>query len=193
MDDNGLSPEDHKVYLKIAQELAGLNTIRGTISDFAQVTRDRVSQLQEKEEYLDRFFQNETYTLAIKKVICGHMESSAVALKWGLANQSGRQLAILCFRQSLDNELILLAASNKNFGWNTAKGVLFNDGNSPYLKRVFIENLHSSVLTDHFIVSLLNTIERTRIDPDFVFSLARARFNFDDTVPDSWIVQALKQ
>ena len=35
MDDNDLSPEEKKVYLKVAQELADLNMIRGTISDFA--------------------------------------------------------------------------------------------------------------------------------------------------------------
>lgn len=168
-----LSSEDHKQYTTFWAGFTG--------------------QPHEKEELLEKFYADPNISFEVKEAITFKAFRFRPATSWGYRYLSGDALRLLTQVKPLPLSLAINAAKNPNFTWEIVEHMFtVNTLVTSRVKNRFIQYAPDSLLNENFIFNLVNIIPQAKLDPEVVVNRIRPLLGFDESIPTSWVLQAVR-
>jgi len=162
----------------------------------AQIYKFPVAEEKARDALMKQFLAEKDLPYIVKRALITKLFRLPSATLWAYRYvDDEKTLFLLSQVQPIGMHTAKLAAENRHFTWGIVRHMLVtNIHTNPKAMDVFIANLSDSVVTKEFAAELITVKSVARIaSPKVIVERVRKAFDFDSSVPDSWIEEILKE
>lgn len=191
-----LNAEEHKIFSRVMSDYVSYRKVPHRKVDPLNFWSSTTLDIQNRTIFLERLYADDTVSLPVKNAIAYQTFHINVSAQWVYRHAGPRTLGAALRRADLD-EHVEDAIQNPNYDIESIQELLIWGKSSAKTKDRFLKGLPDSVLTQEVLTLIINDITTPyyyteKYDSRIIYDRARKAFGFDESVPDSWIAQALK-